>query len=124
VTELLAARAKKSADSGITLASVLDDIERACVMAESRGQSNVVLNAAGLRAKLGGLLVDKIEHVGAFDQCETAEDAVKMIMADFDDPRDVLELMDHMREIAVRLLGDRAELVPEAQTGGRRLVSD
>lgn len=113
VEQLLAARAEKNKDSTISLASVLADIDQACAMAESRGQANVVLNAAALRAKLGGLMVEKVEigGVGDFADCETAEEVLAKFVAKDDDLPGMLGILDRMRDVIEERLADRAERI-------------
>ncbi len=43
----------------ITLAGVLRELDQAISIATAKGQPNALVNAAALRAKLGGLMVDK-----------------------------------------------------------------
>src|SRR5436190_14492632 len=45
----------------ISIASVLAELDSAIKLAKERGMPNALINAANLRAKLGGLLVDKAE---------------------------------------------------------------
>jgi hypothetical protein len=109
----LAARAKRNEESDISLSSVLADITKACDMAEASGAANVVLNAAGLRAKLGGLLVDKVEHgaPGDFDGCETIEQVTAKFVDDMADPDKAIALLDEIREAVLAHLASRAKVI-------------
>ena len=102
---MMAARARKNERSDISLASVLADIDHACAMAEARGQANVVLNAAALRAKLGGLLVDQVEHgrPGDFADLHSKEEILAKVRDDLGEDA----------ELIVRVLfGERVEPCP------------
>ena len=71
--ELQQAVAKKS---GVTVQSLLDELEDARVKASSLEQFGTVVKAVAEKAKISGLLTTRIEigEAGAFDACESFED--------------------------------------------------
>jgi hypothetical protein len=58
VREIQAASAKSAE---INIASICRELDAAIQVAQGKGQANAMVSAAGLRAKLAGLLTDKIE---------------------------------------------------------------
>ena len=63
----------------ITVESICAELDEAITIAKAKGQPNALVSAAGLRAKLGGLLIDKAQievsnNSDPFDDCESAED--------------------------------------------------
>jgi choline dehydrogenase-like flavoprotein len=123
ISELQARAARKSE---VTVASLVDELEEAREAAHSAEQFSAATQAILGKAKLAGLLRDKVEigGVGEFDHVETIEDVVRILMAEHDDPRDCLAMLDLMRELVIRLLGEQAKLLPEMQSGGYDIVSD
>jgi hypothetical protein len=75
VTEIASAAA---ASAEITLASVLRDLDQAIEIARTKGQPNALVNAAALRAKLGGLLIDKTQAEVKVSDSRADSDFVKM----------------------------------------------
>lgn len=61
----------------ISLESVCRELDEAISVARAKGQAAPLVNAASLRARLGGLLVDKaqieVSSANQFDECETVE---------------------------------------------------
>ena len=57
----------------ITLAGVLSELDQAIEIAKAKGQPNALVNAAQLRAKLGGLLVEKAQVEVTTEQYEPAD---------------------------------------------------
>jgi hypothetical protein len=77
--ELQAVTARSAA---ITIESICAELDQANQVAMERGQAAAMVSASTLRAKLGGLMVEKVEigPAGAFDEAETWEDlADKML---------------------------------------------
>jgi hypothetical protein len=64
--------AAKSAE--ITIQTVCAELDDAISVARSKGQANAMVSAAGLRAKLAGLMVEKVEigRANEFEDCNTA----------------------------------------------------
>jgi hypothetical protein len=79
----------------ITLAGVLSELDQAIEIAKAKGQPNALVNAAQLRAKLGGLLVDKAEIAVTTEQYEPQSSAE--VLAD---------VMEKVGERAARALAD------------------
>jgi hypothetical protein len=56
----------------ITIESICRELDEAVQVAKSKGQANPLVSAAGLRAKLGGLLIDKsqVQVSNGPDRCD------------------------------------------------------
>jgi hypothetical protein len=54
----------------ITLEGILRELDEAISIAKQKGQPNALINAAQLRAKLGGLLIEKAEIAVTTEQTE------------------------------------------------------
>jgi hypothetical protein len=70
LAELQAITAKNSA---ITIESICAELDEANAVAKERGQAAAMVSASALRAKLAGLMVEKVEvgNPGSFDKCDT-----------------------------------------------------
>jgi hypothetical protein len=80
VLELQAACAKSAA---ITISSICAELDEANAVAKSKGQAAAMVSASALRAKLAGLLTDRVEVTTIdqqFDQTESYEDIAKAIV--------------------------------------------
>lgn len=101
VMELQAVAARSTA---ITIKSICRELDEANAVARERGQAAAMVSASALRAKLAGLMVEKVEigSVGSFDGCDTVE------------------------AIATQMARDMSgkELPPEDLAGFTKLVSD
>ena len=66
--ELQAAAARKSA---VTLESIYAKLDEAIEVSKANGQGAALVSASALKAKLAGLMVERVEigGVGAFDRC-------------------------------------------------------
>jgi hypothetical protein len=80
VAELQAASA---ASAVITIESICAELDQANAVAREKGQAAAMVSASALRAKLAGLLRDRVEvgNPGDFDDCETVEAVVDRILA-------------------------------------------
>jgi hypothetical protein len=60
----------------VTVESICRELDEANAVAKERGQASAMVSASALRAKLAGLLVEKVEvgGVGAFDKCTSIEE--------------------------------------------------
>jgi phage terminase small subunit len=72
LSELQAQAARSTA---ITVESICAELDEANAVAKERGQASAMVSASALRAKLAGLLVEKVEvgNPGSFDKCESME---------------------------------------------------
>ena len=89
-------------DNAITIQSICAELDAANTVARAKGQASAMISAAALRAKLGGLMVDKVEvgQPGAFDKCLTIAEIVDDLLfyenpnlPVTDDDRHILEQM-------------------------------
>jgi alpha-methylacyl-CoA racemase len=76
LAELQAVSARSTA---ITIESICAELDQANQVAMSRGQTAAMVSASTLRAKLGGLMIERVEVGGpdAFDEAETIEDVIE-----------------------------------------------
>ncbi len=79
LVEIQAAAAKKSE---VTVASLLDELEHARARADGLDQLSAAVKAISEKAKISGLLVQKVEvgGPGDFDGCETPEQVVEQVV--------------------------------------------
>jgi hypothetical protein len=80
ILELQAATAKSA---HITISSICAELDAANEVAKSKGQAAAMVSASALRAKLAGLLTDRVEVTTIdqqFDQAESYEDIAKAIV--------------------------------------------
>lgn len=79
LAELQSAVAKKSE---VTVESLLDELEHARQRADSLDQLSAVVKSISEKAKISGLLVQRVEVGGAgdFDDCESTEDIADKIL--------------------------------------------
>ena len=88
----------------ISLESVCRELDEAIAVARAKGQAAPLVNAASLRAQLGGLLVEKVELTQSdpFENCESIEAiSAKMLAKMSDDPNG--EFTDEDRAKAAEL---------------------
>ena len=79
LTEL---QSEAAANSEVTVASICRELDEANAVAKAKGQAAAMVSAATLRAKLAGLMVERVEvgNPGDFDGCKGFTDiADKMI---------------------------------------------
>ena len=76
LAELQAPAAKEAA---VTVESIYSEIDAAIAVAADRRQAAAMVSATSLRAKIAGLMVERVEVGGpnAFDDAETIEDVIE-----------------------------------------------
>ena len=95
----------------ISLESVCRELDQAIEVARAKGQAAPLVNAASLRARLGGLLVEKVEltQADSFENCESIEDiSAKMLVDMSHDPNAEFSDEDKTKaaELFMRLLDE------------------
>src|ERR1043166_2382259 len=62
----------QQAMAGVTVESVCRELDEAVAVAKERGQASAMVSASALRAKLSGLMIERVEvgGVGEFDGCD------------------------------------------------------
>jgi hypothetical protein len=77
----LQAQAAKSAK--ITIESICEELSEATAVAKSKGQAQAMVSASALRAKLAGLMIEKVEvgNPGDFDNCYSTAQIVDRVLA-------------------------------------------
>jgi hypothetical protein len=102
--------AKKAA---VTVASLLDELEQARQGASDDRQFAAATSAVIAKAKLSGLMVDKVAIGSAseFSNCSSVADVVRVLLSD-QTPRQVIELLDVMRNAIENYAGDHAIVIP------------
>jgi hypothetical protein len=80
LSEIQSAVAKKTA---ITIESICAELDEANAVAKAKGQAAAMVSAATLRAKLAGLMVERVEvgDPGDFDACASLADVVDEVLA-------------------------------------------
>src|SRR5262249_22951409 len=113
IREIQAAAARKNE---VTVATLVEELEVARVAAHDDKQFAAATSAIVAKAKICGLMRDKIEvgGVGEFDKCETEADVIDALLAD-GDPRDALVLLDRMRDLVLERISDHARPVTTAR---------
>ncbi len=79
LTELQTEIAK---ENKVTVANLISELEEARKRADSLDQLSAVVKAISEKARISGLLVQKVEigHAGDFSACETVEDVVEDLL--------------------------------------------
>jgi hypothetical protein len=108
VSELQAVVAKKTT---VTVASLIEELELARAAAHDDKQFSAVTQAIVAKARISGKWIDRVEHgaPGAFDRCESLNDILNVVLADYDDPRDALAGLDELRAALVDRIAGRAK---------------
>jgi phage terminase small subunit len=80
-------QAEVAKENKVTVESICKELDEANAVAKAKGQAAAMVSASALRAKLAGLMVDKVEvgPAGAFDKCDTVEAVVDEVLR-FQDP--------------------------------------
>ena len=81
VQELQAVAARSTT---ITIESICRELDEANAVARERGQAAAMVSASALRAKLAGLMVEKVEvgDAGSFDDVECTADIADRVLAE------------------------------------------
>src|SRR5262245_3735621 len=71
-----------AANAKVTVQSICRELDEANAVAKAKGQAAAMVSAATLRAKLAGLMVDKVEvgNPGDFDNCLTTAAIVDRVL--------------------------------------------
>jgi hypothetical protein len=111
VSELQAVTARSTQ---ITIESICRELDEANAVAKERGQASAMVSASALRAKLAGLLADRIEakiNVSSeFNGCETIEDIGAQMARDL---AEGVELTDDQRTEFAELLAEWVTTIQE-----------
>lgn len=109
VAEILMSAAKKTR---LTVESMIEEAEEARQLALRVEQPGAAVQASALRAKVAGLMVDKVEvgGPGAFDSCTTTEEIAQKLLDQLGLDA-ALAVMDDIKADMIRLAGDRAREV-------------
>jgi hypothetical protein len=110
VQELQAAAAKKT---GVTVETLLAELEQAREAAQTKEQYSASVQAVLGKARITGLLRDRIEvgGPGEFSSCQTVDEILDRFALGCDDVHETLELIDRFRERLLQRAGDRARVV-------------
>jgi phage terminase small subunit len=113
IAELIAPAVRKT---GVTVASLLDELEQARSAAHDDRQFSAAVQAIAGKARLAGL--DR-ENGGngsgsQFDKCTSVEEVISMLVAECGSPAEALADFDELRTLIEAYAGDHAQLVPSA----------
>jgi len=69
-------------ETKVTVESICRELDEANAVAKERGQASAMVSASALRAKLAGLMVERVEvgAPGAFDKCMTTEEVIRELL--------------------------------------------
>ncbi len=97
----------------VTVESICKELDEANAVAKARGQASAMVSASALRAKLAGLMVDKVEvgGVGAFDKCTSIEEVADEMLQYQLPPHASVTAQD--RQGLIDLLNEHATTVEE-----------
>ena len=104
LTELQTAVAKNNA---ITIESICAELDEANAVAKERGQAAAMVSASALRAKLAGLMVERVEVGGpnSFDKCDTPEAVADLLLNGWGGPTEMFKpVTDEDRKALTALL--------------------
>ena|ERR1700722_221177 len=107
IAELQAAGARKAT---VTVASLIEELEEARAAAQSAEQYSAAVSAITTKAKISGLMTDKLQIVDQVAQAQTIPELVDIMIHDtFEgDMHGALALIDDFREEVLRRLADQA----------------
>lgn len=112
VQEIVGAGAKRAR---VTVQDLLADLDRVMSRAETAEQFSAAQQAIVSKAKLLGLMKEKLEiSSGDFSQCETPGQVVDKLLQDLSDLGDPLAALDELREQLVQRLADQARDITPA----------
>lgn len=76
-------QAEVAKDTKVTVESICRELDEANKVAKERGQASAMVSASALRAKLAGLMVERVEvgQPGSFDKCTTPEEVVDELLS-------------------------------------------
>jgi hypothetical protein len=117
VREIIGNGAKRAE---VTVASLLGELEDARSGATNAEQFAAATGAIVAKAKLKGLMIDKVAVGSAneFANCENVQDVVDALLAE-QSPSEALELLDTFRKLIEERAARQATLVPEAPAARR-----
>jgi hypothetical protein len=77
-------QAQQAADSKVTVESICRELDEANAVAKAKGQAAAMVSAATLRAKLAGLMVERVEvgNVGDFDAANSFADVADGLISE------------------------------------------
>jgi terminase small subunit-like protein len=112
----LQAMAAKSTE--ITIESICRELDEANQIAKANGQASAMVSASTLRAKLAGLLTEKIEAKvnisGSFDECESIADVADRMLVGAGGPIESFRPIDEQdRQGLIELLQRQATEIGE-----------
>jgi hypothetical protein len=113
IAELVEPTVRKTRATVDSLASQFDQVFDGALASAQFGAAGA---AAAAKSKLLGFMREKIEVGGAgeFDQCESVEDCVRLMLAD-QTPAEALQLIDVLRRQVEAFAAEHATLVPAAE---------
>jgi hypothetical protein len=97
----------------VTVESICKELDEANAVAKERGQASAMVSASALRAKLAGLMVDKVEvgAPGAFDKCTSIDEVADEMLQYQLPPHASVSAKD--RQGLIDLLNQHATMVEE-----------
>jgi hypothetical protein len=114
-------------DTKVTVATICRELDEANAVAKAKGQAAAMVSASALRAKLAGLMVERVEvgAAGDFGACDTVEQVVDELLryesphmvVDEQDRRTLVEMYKaHFVEVEQYIAALRAKPIPPGIT--------
>jgi len=128
-------QAEAASKSKVTVESICRELDEANAVAKAKGQAAAMVSAATLRAKLAGLMVERVEvgDPGSFDNCENYADVADGLIAeaierfspvDEQDRQSLIELIQRQAgEIREHLNAIKARPITAERVDARNLVT-
>jgi hypothetical protein len=101
----------------ITVESICAELDEASAVAKSKGQAQAMVSASALRAKLAGLMIEKVEvgRPGSFEGIDTMAALVDKILADLIEQFKPVDDEDRkgLKELMQRHLQEQSDFIAE-----------
>ena len=126
-------QAQAAVDSKVTVESICRELDEANMVAKAKGQAAAMVSAATLRAKLAGLMVERVEvgQPGDFEGCEGYSDIADRMIADLierfkpvdeQDRQGLIQLIErHCQEMSEYVDAIKARPITAERVDARRL---
>ncbi len=102
-------QAEAAQRSEITIETICRELDQACAVARVKGQASAMVSASSLRAKLGGLLIERVEvgspneFAGCNSSAATVDRLIELTLAETPDahftPRDRAKLLEMLTAV-------------------------
>jgi hypothetical protein len=114
LAELTAPATRKARITAESLLTELEEARAGAVSAEQYGAATAAITA---KAKLAGLMIDRMEvgGPGEFADCDTAEQVIDKLIDAYPSPAEALASFEELRSLLVERAGDQAVVVLDTE---------